>query len=165
MIVRKVCLVGTFAVGKTSLATRFLTSTFPGGYLPTVGVRVGSREVDLAAGDRAKLVVWDIAGHDELTTLSSTYLKGAAGIILVADGTRSNTFLSALRLRRQSEGVVGMVSAVIVLNKTDLPDDWEVADSAIAEAKESGLQIFGTSAKTGDGVIEAFKAMAELVSA
>jgi small GTP-binding protein len=165
MIVRKVCLVGTFAVGKTSLATRFLTNTFPGGYLPTVGVRVGSREVDLAAGDRAKLVVWDIAGHDELTTLSSTYLKGAAGIILVADGTRAITFLTALRLRRQSEAAVGAVPAVMILNKTDLPDDWEVADGVIADAKETGLQIFVTSAKTGDGVVDAFKAMAELVSA
>ena len=165
MIVRKVCLVGTFAVGKTSLATRFLTNTFSGGYLPTVGVRVGSREVDLVAGDRAKLVVWDIAGHDDMSTLGSTYLKGSAGIVLVADGTRAATYLTALRLRRQAEATLGSVPAVLVLNKHDLPDDWEVSDGAIEEAKESGLQIFLTSAKTGDGVVEAFKAMAELVSA
>lgn len=165
MIVRKVCLVGTFAVGKTSLATRFLSSTFPSSYLPTVGVRVGSREIDLADGMRSKLVVWDIAGHDELTTLSSSYLKGAAGIILIADGTRANTFLTAIRLREQAQAILGMVPSVLVLNKTDLPDDWEVADGVIEEAKQSGLKIFLTSAKTGDGVEDAFKAMASLVSA
>jgi small GTP-binding protein len=165
MIVRKVCLVGTFAVGKTSLATRFLTNTFPGTYLPTVGVRVGSREIDLTGGARAKLVVWDIAGHDELTTLSTTYLKGAAGLILIADGTRANTFLIAQRLLEQARQGLGPVPAVVVLNKFDLPDDWEVAEAAVEELKHKGLQIFLTSAKTGDGVADAFKAMAELVSA
>jgi small GTP-binding protein len=165
MIVRKVCLVGTFAVGKTSLASRFLSNTFPGGYLPTVGVRVGSREIDLEAGMRAKLVVWDIAGHEALTTLSSTYLKGAAGIILVADGTRANTFLSALHLHEQVQASIGQVPAVLVLNKIDLPDDWEVTDQAIEAAKQTGLRIFRTSAKIGEGVVEAFEAMAKLVSA
>lgn len=164
MIVRKVCLVGTFSVGKTSLATRILTNTFPGAYLPTVGVRVGSREIELAAGSRAKLVVWDIAGHDELTTLGANYLKGAAGLILVADGTRATTFLTAQRLLEQATTALGPVPAVLLLNKHDLTDDWEIDQSAIEEVKRGGIQIFMTSAKNGDGVADGFKALAELVS-
>lgn len=164
MIVRKVCLVGTFAVGKTSLATRFLTNTFPGTYLPTVGVRVGSREIDLTAGSRVKLVVWDIAGHDELTTLGANYLKGAAGLILVADGTRVTTFLTAQRLFEQATAAIGSVPAVLLLNKRDLPDDWEISDSSIEEVTQKGLQVFLTSAKNGDGVADGFKALAEMVS-
>ena len=160
MLVRKVCLVGVFAVGKTSLATRFLSNAFPGTYLPTVGVRVGSRELDLPDSSRAKLVVWDIAGADDLTTLSSTYLKGASGLVLVADGTRLPTYRAALKLQQQCQTVVGNVPAVILINKQDLPDEQEVSVDDIRQIRESGVQVFLTSAKTGDGVLAAFTALA-----
>lgn len=87
-LARKICLLGDFAVGKTSLVSRFVRNTFSEKYLTTVGVKVDSRALELADGRALKLVVWDLAGKSELDSMNRSYIRGASGLMLVADGTR-----------------------------------------------------------------------------
>lgn len=160
---RKVCLLGDFGVGKTSLVARFVRNTFSDRYLTTVGVKVDSREVATPGGAR-KLVVWDIAGKSALDTVSQTYIRGASGLVLVADGTREATLRSALYLQVQARTALGEVPAVLLVNKLDRVDDWEIKPATIAELRKT-LPVYETSARTGDHVEAAFAALAERLPA
>ncbi|MCE3002097.1 MAG: GTP-binding protein [Xanthomonadaceae bacterium] len=157
-VARKICLLGDFGVGKTSLVARFVRNTFSDKYLTTVGVKVDSREVATAAGPR-KLVVWDIAGKNALDSVSQAYIRGASGLLLVADGTREATLRSALYLQVQARTTLGEVPAVLLVNKLDRVDDWEVKPATIAELRKT-LPVFETSARTGDHVEAAFAELA-----
>lgn len=162
-VARKICLLGDFGVGKTSLVARFVRNTFSDKYLTTVGVKVDSREVATPSGAR-KLVVWDIAGKSALDTVSQSYIRGASGLILVADGTREPTLRSALYLQVQARTALGEVPAVLLVNKLDRVDDWEIKPATIAELRKT-LPVFETSARTGDHVEAAFAALAERLPA
>jgi len=86
MIKKKICMVGDFSVGKTSLTQKFVNNVFSEKYLTTIGVKIDTVEVN-----ETKLIVWDVAGRDSLSPINASYLVGAAGVVLVADGTRPST--------------------------------------------------------------------------
>ena len=99
MLKKKICLLGAFAVGKTSLVARFVTSMFDERYISTIGVKVDRKQVSVAAGD-VDLMIWDIAGEGDFQRINPTYLKGASGCLLVADGTQSKRISTSLRKPR-----------------------------------------------------------------
>jgi len=155
---RKICLLGDFGVGKTSLVSRFVRNTFSEKYLTTVGVKVDSKELAHDAGI-SKLVIWDIAGKSALDHLNQTYLRGASGLMLVADGTREPTLRSALYLMMQAKSLLQDPSCVVLVNKIDLIDRWEILPSTLSELRKT-VPVFETSARTGDGVEAAFQHLA-----
>ncbi len=152
-------MIGDFGVGKTSLVSRFVHSTFSDAYLTTVGVKVDTRMVTLANGDPVKLVLWDIAGTEVLSTVENRYLKGAAAYLLVADGTRPRTLDSVISLHDQARDLLDGAPFRLLLNKADLDEQWRVNEAAIPEAWNWAK----TSAKTGEGVEAAFSALAEAI--
>lgn len=156
---RKVCMLGDFGVGKTSLVGRFVRNTFSDQYLTTVGVKVDSREVPLVDGRSLKFVLWDIAGKSALDALNMSYLRGASGLILVADGTREATLRAAIDLLMQSRALLPDAHAVLLVNKLDVVERWEVSPATLAELRRS-LPVFETSARSGDGVEQAFAELA-----
>jgi len=158
-IARKVCMLGDFGVGKTSLVARYVRNTFSDKYLTTVGVKVDSRVVSPASGTDIKLVIWDIAGKAVLDNLNQNYLRGASGLILVADGTREASLRAALNLAMQARDVIADPACVLFVNKLDLVDRWEVAPAVLAEIRRS-LAVFETSALSGDGVEAGFAELA-----
>ena len=158
VIQRKVCLVGVPAVGKTSLARRFVEGVFSDDYLTTIGVKIDRREVDLD-GRSVRLVVWDIAGDDVYTPLDLTYLRGAAGLLLVADGTRPPTLDRALELHRAAAAAHGDLPAVLALNKADLAGEWALDPGRVSALGQSRT-VLETSARTGAGVEAAFETLA-----
>ncbi len=106
MIQKKVCMLGGTGVGKTSLVSQFVTSLFSDSYMTTIGVKVDKKVV--AVEDReVTLVLWDIYGEDEFQTVRPSYLRGASGYLLVADGTRQLTLESARQLQKTAESVAG----------------------------------------------------------
>ncbi|MCK9539295.1 Rab family GTPase [Dokdonella sp.] len=155
----KLCLLGDFGVGKTSLVARFVHSTFSDKYLTTVGVKVDSKQVALPGRAAVKLVIWDIAGRNALDALGRNYLRGAAALLLVADGTREDSLASALDLLMQSRSVVPGAIVTLAVNKFDLLDEWEVVPPVLVELRRS-LPVFETSARTGEGVEAAFADLA-----
>jgi small GTP-binding protein len=155
---KKVCMVGSFAVGKTSLVRRFVESIFDERYHTTIGVKVDKKVV--AVGPRRlQIMLWDLAGEDEATPIQLSYLRGAAGYILVADGLRIGTLDKSRELRRRVEDAAGPLPFVLAINKSDRRNEWQVDDHTIHELSNSWV-VFETSAKTGQGVEELFRELA-----
>lgn len=154
MIQKKICMLGGFAVGKTSLVSRFVTSMFSDTYLTTVGVKIDKKSV-AARGNEVDLIIWDIYGEDEFQKMRTSYLRGASGYLLVADVTRRATLDTAQALHALVEQTIGPIPFTLVLNKTDLLDRWDL-DDAVVEQLKKRWRVVQTSAKTGDHVDEAF---------
>jgi small GTP-binding protein len=160
---RKLCMLGGFAVGKTSLVRRFVHSVFSDTYLTTVGVKIDKKTVELA-GKTVNLILWDLAGEDDLASLRMSYLRGAAGYLLIADGTRPATLDVARSLNQRVEAEFGKLPFALLLNKSDLRDQWVIDDAEIAGLNERGWWIRSSSAMTGEGVEEAFRDLAVRVT-
>ena len=151
MLQKKICMVGGFAVGKTSLVRRYVDSVFSETYLTTVGVKISKKTV--ALGERqVNLILWDLAGEDDIASLRMSYLRGAAGYVLVADGTRPATLEVALSLRWRVEAEFGPLPFVLLVNKNDLKEEWTASDEELEALRQSGWWVRPTSARTGEGV-------------
>ncbi|MEM7466845.1 MAG: Rab family GTPase [Pseudomonadota bacterium] len=166
MIAKKVCLIGEFGVGKTSLVARYVNHTFSDKYITTVGVSIKTKVVSLSEGQQMKLVVWDIAGEDKFSSTAERYLRGANGLFIVADGTREATINTADDLLKQAQTIVGNIPAVRLVNKSDLPLAWNNGHDNPEDnrAQEIDGRIL-TSAKTGFNVQYAFESLANKVIA
>ena len=160
MIQKKVCMVGTFAVGKTSLVRQFVESVYSEKYHTTVGVKVDKKIVTVGENE-VTLVLWDIEGAETGLELRQSYLRGAAGYLLVADGTRPDTVASAVALQARAEATVGKVPFLLLLNKVDLEQHWRVDPGELDRLKASKWLMTTTSAKTGQGVENAFATLAQ----
>jgi hypothetical protein len=155
-IQKKVCILGSFAVGKTSLIARFVRHFFSDNYLTTIGVTIETKVVKISNGKEVKLVLWDMAGNDGLSVVSSAFLRGSAGYFLVVDGTRRPTWDTALELKQKITQEIGKKPFIILLNKADLEEQWEIRTQLVVAQRQQGQNVLYCSAKTGSGVEEAF---------
>jgi small GTP-binding protein len=159
LIQKKICMVGAFGVGKTSLVARFVRSIFSDKYLTTLGVKIDKKPLTID-GRELTLMLWDLAGEDALTQVKSTQLRGSSGYILVADGCRAGTLQTAIDLQSRAEAELGKVPFTCVVNKADLRETWEVDAAALERLSGLGWSFLLTSAKTGEGVEELFVELA-----
>ncbi len=162
MIKKKICMLGAFAVGKTSLVRRFVDSIFSERYQTTVGVKIDKKSMEID-GRRIDLIIWDLNGEDEFQSVRTSYLRGSSGCIYVVDGTRSSTVETAGSLYGKTTAAIGRVPAVLVLNKQDLHQQWEVGDRLLAPVRQMADAVFYTSARTGQGVERAFSKLAVMM--
>ncbi len=160
MVSKKICLLGSFAVGKTSLVSRYVKSLFSEEYHTTLGVKVDKKEVDVQ-GTTVKLMIWDIAGKDEFFDPPISFLKGSSGYLLVVDGTRGGTLDVAQTLHQTMLETVGKVPFIVLVNKSDLVEEWEVRDDQLEALRQTGSRVLMTSAKTGENVEAVFSQLAE----
>lgn len=159
---RKVCMVGDFGVGKTSSVERFVNNDFSDKYLTTIGVKVDTKVIKVDSAE-IKLVIWDIAGRNRFGNIEFTYLRGSASYLLVVDGTRRTTLSTALELRDSIQDRYGQIPYVILINKSDLQDEWEVTDADIADLKSQDITVYVTSAKSGDNIEQAFIDLSQIL--
>ena len=157
MIQKKICMLGAYGAGKTSLVRRFVESMFDERYHTTVGVRIDKKVVKLDAGT-IMMMIWDLAGGDETELTRLSHLRGANGYITVVDGCREWTLELALLLRGKIREQFGDLPHVVAVNKADLRDVWEVCD--VGTLGCDAEHVFFTSAKTGDAVEAMFKNVA-----
>jgi small GTP-binding protein len=155
MLQKKICMLGSFAVGKTSLVRRFVESIYSDVYQTTVGVKIDKKIVKVGEKE-VSLVLWDIYGEDDYQKMRWTYLRGASGFLLVADGTRKATLEKAVSLEQRAREEAGAIPFVLVINKSDLLRDWELDPALESQLAAQEWSILRTSAKTGDGVEKAF---------
>lgn len=160
MVQKKVCMVGVFATGKTCLVQRFVHSIFSPRYLSTVGVKIDRKEVAVR-GDPVTLLLWDLEGRDGVRDVNPSYVRGAHGLIFVVDGTRRETFEQVFEIRDVVTSHVGSIPAVVAFNKADLTSEWSLTKADEDSVAARGLHGIRTSAKTGEGVEETFKWLAE----
>jgi len=159
MIQKKICILGAFATGKTSLVRRFVKGIFSESYLTTVGVKIDKKEMKIE-GRELCLILWDLSGEDQFQKVRVSYLRGASGYFLVVDGTRGETLDTAWSLQKTVEEACGPIPFVLMCNKMDLTDEWELGENALEDFSRKGWMVLKTSAKTGQGVEEAFSTLA-----
>jgi hypothetical protein len=155
VIQKKICMVGVFGTGKTSLVQRFVYSKFSEKYHSTVGVKIDRKEVVVSATE-VNLLLWDLAGQDKFQNIQASYLRGSSGIFYVVDGTRRETLTDLGDLRALVRETLGPVPCVVAFNKADLADEWQIADAEIYALGGEGRHVLRTSARSGAGVDEAF---------
>jgi len=158
--VLKICVVGEGAVGKTSLIIRYTEGHFRESYLMTIGTGFAVKELDL--GDTlVRLQLWDLAGQPHFSSVRPVFYRGAAGLILVFDVTRRETFDKVPTWYEEVQQVTGDLTGVLLANKVDMLDQRRVtAEEGQALARQRGWTYFETSAKDGKGVADAFRQIA-----
>ncbi|MCP5054382.1 MAG: GTP-binding protein [bacterium] len=159
MFKKKICMLGSFAVGKTSLVRRFVHSIFSEKYHTTIGVKIDRKTLS-AGGREVNLLLWDIHGEDDFQKVKPSYLMGSSGYFLVVDGTRYNTLETVLSLQKLAQETLGDVPFIVLFNKADISDQWEIDAETEASLTNSGWRVMKTSAKNGSGVEEAFLELA-----
>ncbi|HVL01554.1 MAG TPA: Rab family GTPase [Dongiaceae bacterium] len=164
MVVKKICMMGAFAVGKTSLVRRFVHSIFSETYQTTIGVMISKKQLSLD-GQEFELIIWDLEGRDEFTEFRSSYLRGVSGVLFVVDVTRPQTLTVVRQLREELHDQLGNVPALILLNKSDLVDQWRIDTDTLEQLEQEGCTLLRTSAKTGANVEEGFQALLRSMTA
>lgn len=155
MISKKVCMLGGFSVGKTSLVEQYVHSIFSDKYLSTVGVKISKKALSVDGKD-VTLVLWDMEGKDIYADVNLAYLRGTMGFFAVADGLRKETLETAVSLREHALRIAGDIPSCLLVNKADMKDQWEITDGMLEPLSQQGVHTIYTSAKTGEGVEEAF---------
>ncbi|XP_029372555.1 ras-related protein Rab-1B-like isoform X1 [Echeneis naucrates] len=157
----KLLLIGDSGVGKSCLLLRFSDDTYTDSYISTIGVDFKIRTIDMD-GKTVKLQIWDTAGQERFRTITSSYYRGAHGIIIVYDITEQESFNNVRQWLDEIERYAcENVSRLLVGNKSDLVSK-KVVDAATAQDLASSLRIpfLETSSKTSDNVEKAFLTMA-----
>ena len=159
---KKICLLGDFSVGKTSLIRRFVENIFSDRYLSTVGVKVSRKSLDIKTDldtHQVNLLIWDLEGQTKFKSITPSYLKGASGSIIVADLTRPNTLNNLSKHINLFLEINPQSSVIIALNKADLIPQ-EKLDKLIelygTHNYPQVIKTYTTSAKTGDKVSDMF---------
>ena len=165
MISKKVCLLGDFAVGKTSLVRRFVYNLFDDKYISTIGVKVSRKTVTVPNGDgvvQLTMMLWDLAGSEEFSQVRASYLRGSAGAVLVCDLTRAETLHNLQSYAADLGRVNSDVRLVLAANKHDLSERQQITATQIeAVAASLGAPYYLTSAKTGQEVETLFRQLGQ----
>ncbi|MGH9746717.1 MAG: Rab family GTPase [Candidatus Acidiferrales bacterium] len=161
---KKICMLGTLAVGKTSLVRRFIEGIFSEKYLTSIGIKVDKKDLR-SDGQDVRLVIWDIHGDDKFQRYQPSQWRGMHGYLMVVDGTRKQTLEDALVVNKRVVEITGKVPALLLINKVDLIDQWEISAERQAELAKEGWELFRTSAKTDTEVNDAFLRLTHLMLA
>jgi small GTP-binding protein len=167
-ISKKICMLGDFSVGKTSLIRRFVDRQFSDQYLSTVGVKISRKTVECQLLEQKKqvniqLLIWDLEGNTKFKAVTPTYLQGASSAVVVADINRQVTIdhISDHIQCFLSVNPKGFV--IVALNKSDLIDEEtrkKYLESIAMKAPDKIIATYSTSAKTGLCVDEIFQKLA-----
>ena len=164
---KKMCLIGDFGVGKTSLIRRFVDGQFSDQYLSTVGVKISRKNIVLSKENMPdhdlQLLIWDLEGHTKFKAIAPSYLQGSKGAFVVADVSRPETIDRIPEHLSLFYSVNPQGKIIIALNKVDLIEPEKAAKifySTQSLYQERVLSLYQTSAKTGEYVDEIFEKLA-----
>eukprot|EP01084_Bolivina_argentea_P124723 220994_1 len=157
----KLLLIGDSGVGKSCLLLRFADDTYTESYISTIGVDFKIQTIDLES-KTIKLQIWDTAGQERFRTITSSYYRGAHGIIVVYDVTDRDSFQNVKQwLHEIDRYACENVNKLLVGNKSDLEEKRAVPFEEAKEFADSlGIEFLETSAKNADNVDNAFMTMA-----
>ena len=163
LIQKKICLLGDFSVGKTSLVERYVYNRFSGRYLSTIGVKISRKSIDIIPDAKVNMLIWDLAGSEEFSGVQSIYLQGTQGAIFVCDLTRPDTLSSLEKYHQQLEAIRPGIPIILAGNKADLEDERELTQALLEEQARhfNAVAVIMTSAKTGQDVQNAFEELAK----
>jgi small GTP-binding protein len=167
IVSQKICLIGDFGVGKTSLIRQFVDRQFSDKYLSTVGVKISRKLVSVnnfqTEPKQLQLIIWDIEGSTRFKAIAPSYLQGAKGALIVGDVTRQSSMQSLKDHVQLFQSINPKSSLIVALNKVDLIESNErenLLQCISNEFANLNVSIHITSAKTGEGVDETFQKLA-----
>ncbi len=170
MIKLKVCMAGEAMVGKTSLIRRYVLDEYDDRYTATLGTKITKKRLMTVHPVDGRslavdLILWDIMGTPTLRELlKEAYYHGAQGILGVADLTRRDTLRELDAWARSIREVAGDIPTYFVMNKFDLRDQRQLDETTIRDhCGQRGAPWSYTSAKTGEGVEQAFQGLVSRV--
>lgn len=157
----KAVIIGDGGVGKTSLIVRHVDKKFDEAYKPTLGFDISLKTISLEDSS-AEILIWDIGGQAIFKDIRESYLEGSHCCFLVFDLTNRESFDNVENWLNELKQFAGDIPFVLIGNKRDLKNKRKVTKEDVeAKAEEIGaLTYFETSAKTGEGVDEAFEKLA-----
>lgn len=160
----KLLLIGDSGVGKTCVLFRFSDDAFNTTFISTIGIDFKIKTVELK-GKKIKLQIWDTAGQERFHTITTSYYRGAMGIMLVYDITNEKSFDNILKwLRNIDEHANEDVEKMILGNKCDMEDKRTVSKHrGDAIAREYGIRFMETSAKANINIEKAFTELATAI--
>ena len=165
----QILLIGDSLVGKTCLIQRYVNGTFKGDYISTVGLDYHTK-LEIINNLNVSVKLWDTAGQERFKALTASFFRNAEGVVIAYDVTNSESFdnlkfwISSIKTNLFEKNI--FIPIIIIGNKIDLEDMREITkDVASAFAKENKFKYFETSAKTGEGVDEAFRDLVNQVLA
>lgn len=158
----KLLLIGDSGVGKTCVLFRFSDDTFNHTFISTIGIDFKIKTVELQ-GKKIKLQIWDTAGQERFHTITTSYYRGANGILLVYDITQPKTFDNISKwVRNINEHASEDVERMLIGNKCDMEDKRLISEERGRKvAEENGIKFFETSAKENINIEIAFNTLAE----
>lgn len=165
VLVKKVCMLGEPAVGKTSLIRRFVYDVFDDKYIETIGAKVTKKTMRikyLPTGQtfQLRMMIWDIAGHGALDFVKPSYYRDAEGALIVCDLTRKLTLNKVPAWVDSLFSVTQRVPLIILGNKADLTNEHQFGPKDLTEmTAKFEAPFLLSSAKDGRHVEDAFKAM------
>ncbi len=162
-ISKKVCMLGTFGVGKTSLVRQFVYHKFDESYLSTIGVQLSNKTVHLEHQSKSvqlNLILWDLAHLEKFDAVVKNYFHGSHGAVVVMDLSRPQSFQEYENFIRPFFDVNPNSKIVLVGNKTDIEKTDAAKSDVVKLANELVCPCFFTSAKTGERVEEMFVKLA-----
>ncbi len=156
----KVLLIGDSGVGKSCLLLRFADDTYTESHISTIGVDFKIKTVELD-NKVIKLQIWDTAGQERFRTITSSYYRGAHGIVVVYDVSNQDTFVNVKQWLHEIDRYAGdNVKILLVGNKNDLDSKREITYEQGKEyATSIGVEFIETSAKKSCNVDKAFFTM------
>jgi len=160
----KLLLIGDSGVGKTCILFRFSDDAFNTTFISTIGIDFKIKTIELK-GKKIKLQIWDTAGQERFHTITTSYYRGAMGIMLVYDITNLKSFENIAKwLRNIDEHANEDVEKMILGNKCDMEDNRQVPkERGDAIALEHGIKFMETSAKNNINIDRAFQELAEAI--
>lgn len=160
----KLLLIGDSGVGKSSMMIKFSDDMFSEQSIPTIGVDFKIKTIEFA-GKIYKIQIWDTAGQERFRTITSSYYRGAQGIVIVYDVTNRDTYDNVKIWLTECERYNNKAKIILVGNKCDLSSKRTVTTEEAEEyAKIMGYKFIETSAKTNKGIDDAFNLMIVEVS-
>ena len=156
VVQKKICMLGAYSVGKTSLVSQYVNSIFSEKYTTTIGVKIDKKQLSLN-DITLSMILWDVYGEDNHQRVMPSYLRGLSGYIIVVDPTRPSTVTSAVSLHNMVDTSIGAMPFVLALNKCDLKEDRVDSLKELDTLKGKAVGVFETSAKLDVGVDELFE--------
>lgn len=153
----KLLMIGDSGVGKTCLLLRYANDSFSPTFITTIGIDFKIKNIQLD-GKRIKLQIWDTAGQERFRTITTSYFRGAQGILLVYDVTDRNSFISIRNWVAQIQMHADVnVNKILIGNKCDVQDQRAISyEEGEALAKEYNIHFYETSAKQDLNVEKSF---------
>ena len=155
-------MLGSFAVGKTSLIQRFVSSIFSEKYQTTIGVKIDQKIVKIGSTE-VNLLIWDLHGEDDYQRIKPAYIVGASGCFIVIDGTRKATLDIGIELIETVKKNAPNSAILILINKSDLKNEWDINEDDIIGLSKIGYEVIETSTKTNEAVELAFNKITKLM--